>query len=293
MDKKSLTWYNMITRILEIYSCEVMIMDIQLAKNLKSLRQKNNKTQDDLALFLSISAQAVSKWERNEGFPDITLLPKIAGYFHVSVDELLGVGEIAKQNRIEEITAAYNRIRHHIPLDPGYRLEEGIELIRNALMEIPGVFFFEQLLAADLYWKGAHTSDPDEKTNTFHEAIALCEDILARSTADNWRNSAKQILLVVYANLGMAEKALELACQMPNSRTTCEYMLTYVLKGDELQNRRKTNAVLYYQIFRESVMHLSEDGLEAEGMLQETELSVAGVGKREFLSAIENVLLHR
>ena len=79
-------------------------MEIQLSKKLKLLRQKNNSTQDDLALFLGISSQAVSKWERNEGYPDITLLPKIAGYFHISVDELLGVDEIARQIRIDEIT---------------------------------------------------------------------------------------------------------------------------------------------------------------------------------------------
>ena len=73
--------YNNITKIFGINSRGNIIMEIQLAGTLKSLRQKNNKTQDDLALFLGISSQAVSKWERSEGFPDITLLPRIAGYF--------------------------------------------------------------------------------------------------------------------------------------------------------------------------------------------------------------------
>ncbi len=146
-------------------------MEIQISKALKSLRQKNEKTQDELAAFLGITSQAVSKWERNEGYPDITLLPKIAGYFHVSVDELLGVDEIAKQTRIDEITSEYNRIRHHIPLDPNYRLDEGIELIRNALKEMPGEFFFEQLLAADLSWKGKNLSDDAEKTNCLKKQL--------------------------------------------------------------------------------------------------------------------------
>ncbi len=265
-------------------------MEIQLSKTLKSLRQKNSKTQDDLALFLGISSQAVSKWERNEGFPDITLLPKIAGYFHVSVDELLGVHEIARQTRMAEITAEYDRIRHHVPLDPNYRLDEGIELIRNALMEVPGEFFFEQLLAADLYQKGRYVSDMDEKRKLLEEAISLCEDILARATEDPWRDCAKQILLVVYANLGMTEKALELADQMANLRTTREYMLTYILKGEELQNRRKLNAVLYYQIFRESVRQLFDGGLCAENIVHANELAVAGMAASEYLSAIKTVL---
>ncbi len=265
-------------------------MEIQLSQKLKSMRHKNNSTQDDLALFLGISSQAVSKWERNEGYPDITLLPKIANYFHVSVDELLGVDELAKQSRIDEITKEYNRIRHHVPLDPNYQLDEGIELIRNALKELPGIFFFEQLLAADLSWKGKNISDTSEKTQLFEEAISLCEDILARSSEDRWRDCAKQILLVMYADLGMTEKALELAYQMPTPRCTCEYMRTYILRGDDLKSRRKLNAVLYYQIFRESILTLGEDGFTAQDMLNEKELAIAGIGENEYLTALANVL---
>ena len=265
-------------------------MEIQLSKALKSLRQKNSKTQDDLALFLGISSQAVSKWERNEGFPDITLLPKIAAYFHVSVDKLLGVDEMEKRARMDEIIKEYNQIRHHIPLDPNYRLDEGIECIREALTEFPGDFFLEQLLAADLYQKGRNGFDPDEKTKLFEEAGSLCEDILAHATEDRWRNCAKQILLVIYADLGMAEKALDLAYLMPGPRTTCEYMLTYVLKGDDLQNRRKLNAVLYYQIFRESVLQLSDDGLCEGNIVHKNELAIAGIEVSEYLAAIKNIL---
>ena len=267
-------------------------MEIQLSKILKGLRQKNNKTQDDLADHLGITSQAVSKWERCEGYPDITLLPQIAAFFHVSVDTLLGVDEIARQVRIDEITAEYNRIRHHVPLDPNYRLDDGIELIRNALKEVPGEFFFEQLLAADLSWKGKNLPDTAEKNKLFEEAIMLCEDILARSVEDRWRNSAKQILLVMYADLGMTEKALELAYQMPGPRCTCEYMLTYIQGGEDLDNRLKLNAVLYYQIFRESIIKLCNNGLDPHLAMHKKELSVAGINENEYLTALNNVIAH-
>lgn len=267
-------------------------MNIQISKILKSLRQKNEKTQDELATFLGITSQAVSKWERGEGYPDITLLPEIAGFFHVSMDTLFGVDEIAKQNRIEAITAEYNRLRHHIPIDPDYRLDEGIDLIRNALKETPGEFFFEQLLAADLSWKGKNLSDTVEKTKLYEEAILLCEDILARSVEDRWRSCANQILIVMYADLGMTEKALELAYQMPGPHCTCEYMLTYIQSGEELQSRLKLNAILYYRIFRESVLKFSETMTDAESIVHRNELSIAGIGEEEYMSAIKNVLLH-
>ncbi|MBR6808011.1 MAG: helix-turn-helix transcriptional regulator [Clostridia bacterium] len=265
-------------------------MEIQFSKTLKNLRQKYSKTQDDLADYLGITSQAVSKWERCEGYPDITLLPKIAAFFHVSVDTLLGVDEMVRQNRINEITAEYNRIRHHVPLDPNYRLDEGIELIRNVLKEIPGEFFFEQLLAADLSWKGKNISDPSEKNKLYEEAITLCDDILARSVEDRWRDSAKQILLVMYADMGKTQEALELAYQMPGPRCTCEYMLTYIQKGHELKNRHKLNAVLYYQIFRESVLTLTGDGMSENTMIHTKELAIAGISEMEYLTAIQNVM---
>ncbi len=264
-------------------------MEIQFAKKVKKLRQKYGKTQDELAIFLGISSQAVSKWERGERFPDITLLPKIAGYFHVSVDELLGVDEITKSERVDVITAEYNKLRHHIPLDPNFKLDEGIELIREALREIPGEFFFEQLLAADLSWKGKNSIDSEEKMLLFEEAITLCEDILERSTEDRWRDCAKQILLVIYAEQDKTDKALDLAYQMTGPKCTCEYMLTHILKGEELNNRLKLNAVMYYQIFRESILKLAEVKDSINGMIHERELSIAGIDMCEYIRAIENV----
>jgi transcriptional regulator with XRE-family HTH domain len=55
------------------------------------LRKGKGISQQELADILGISYQAVSKWETNVTLPDITMLPKIAGYFEVSVDELLGL----------------------------------------------------------------------------------------------------------------------------------------------------------------------------------------------------------
>ena len=53
---------------------------ITLAENLKKLRRQKGLTQEGIAVFLGISFQAVSKWERGEGYPDITMLPVIANY---------------------------------------------------------------------------------------------------------------------------------------------------------------------------------------------------------------------
>lgn len=55
------------------------------------LRKMRGFNQQDLAQVLGVSFQSVSKWETGATMPDITLLPSIAEFFNVSVDQLLGL----------------------------------------------------------------------------------------------------------------------------------------------------------------------------------------------------------
>ena len=56
-------------------------MEITLQEQLRSLRRQKGNTQEELAAYLDISTQAVSKWERGDRMPDIMLLPRIAAYY--------------------------------------------------------------------------------------------------------------------------------------------------------------------------------------------------------------------
>ena len=86
-------------------------MTIYLSENLKQLRRENGLTQETLADFLGVTFQSVSKWERGESYPDITMLPEIAGFFKVSVDELLGVNRAEDEVEIIKELEAYDNIR--------------------------------------------------------------------------------------------------------------------------------------------------------------------------------------
>jgi len=64
------------------------MMEICLKDKLRTLRMQKGITQEALANHLGITPQSVGKWERGEGFPDITLLPLMADLFDCSIDEL-------------------------------------------------------------------------------------------------------------------------------------------------------------------------------------------------------------
>lgn len=77
-------------------------MNISLADKLKELRKAKNVSQDKFAEYLGVSFQAVSKWENGVTSPDILLLPDIARYYGITVDELLQVEKLDEKAYFEE-----------------------------------------------------------------------------------------------------------------------------------------------------------------------------------------------
>ena len=67
---------------------------------ISDLRKKNQVKQTELANRLGVSVQTVSKWENDICMPDISLLPDIAAFFQVSVDELLGLKPLSDEEYI-------------------------------------------------------------------------------------------------------------------------------------------------------------------------------------------------
>ena len=65
-------------------------------ERLKFFREKKGYTQDEIATKLNISRQSVSKWENGISIPDTLVLGRIADFFNVSVDYLLGLTDQKK-----------------------------------------------------------------------------------------------------------------------------------------------------------------------------------------------------
>ena len=61
-----------------------------LSENIKSLRLQNGMNQVDFAKKMCVTKQCVSNWENDNVLPSIEMLTRIADYFHVSTDFLLG-----------------------------------------------------------------------------------------------------------------------------------------------------------------------------------------------------------
>ncbi len=74
---------------------------MEMGKEIRRLRNARGLTQEALAAALNVTAQTVSKWECGNSIPDVQLLPEIAVYFGVSIDQLFAMSPEQQMERIE------------------------------------------------------------------------------------------------------------------------------------------------------------------------------------------------
>ena len=193
-----------------------------IGQNIKRLRRNADMTQEELAELLSISSQAVSRWETGSAIPDISLIPAIVNLFGVTSDELLGIDV----SQLQEKVAAYKR-----ELDDLYkhcRYSEMLELARNANREIPNNMELMGMLAFAL-------NSNSDKAEHVDEAIELYQRILERSVDQKLRFRAIQALCRLFAEKkNNKEQALFYAKQLPmwNSQTSSDLIRRYRLLPD-------------------------------------------------------------
>jgi len=82
---------------------------MNLGNKIRELRRANNLTQEQLATALNLSAQAISKWEMGASYPDMTMIPTLAAFFKVSLDELFDFDVSNVEKEIEEIRLEKNK----------------------------------------------------------------------------------------------------------------------------------------------------------------------------------------
>ena len=110
---------------------------MSLSANIKRLRLEKNLTQEQLATKLGVSAQAVSKWETSETYPDGALLVPLANELEVSLDELFGNETVTMADISGRIVKLIHNTeakeRFNVARDIGWQIERGLF---NCHMEI-------------------------------------------------------------------------------------------------------------------------------------------------------------
>ena len=149
-------------------------MTIYFGENVKRLRKEKELTQETLADFLGVSFQTISKWERGETYPDITMLPAIASFFDVAIDDLLGVDKAQKEQKINEYLELYDEMKLK-------DLSLTYTKFKEAVKEFPGDFrilvrYMELLQEVKDFVDGEYKSTTKEITSIYENIQNHCSD---------------------------------------------------------------------------------------------------------------------
>ena len=226
-------------------------MIYNFGSNIKSLRKEKNLTQEQLAEYLNVSAQAISKWETNCSYPDITLLPIIASFFEISIDGLIGHDLSKITEDIENIAVTSDKLIND------KRYAEAISNLRFGLTKYPA----NDTLMYKLAWALSHLLNEDEAI--YDEAIQLYLKILEVSKNIDIKTKAIRDLIYRYYTKNEIALATKFANMLPSFELCREYNMgrSNILSGAALSTYLQANIRLYGKAMIECLEYFTENNI--------------------------------
>ncbi len=222
-------------------------MQLKLGDKIRELRKKEGRTQEALADALGVTSQAVSRWESNGTYPDMEIIPAIANFFGISIDELFGY-ENDRDRKIDEIIAKIDAYGIKARGDDEW-VDDCLAILREGLAEFPQNEKLMITLADTLSEAGwrrhhewlyyddegyiQHNYDVHRKNEYWIEAVKICETLVGTATDNTVVTKAISILVLLYRNFGENDKAVAFAKRMPKLKDSRELLLAAASDGKE------------------------------------------------------------
>ena len=200
-----------------------------IGERIKRLRKENDMTQENLADYLCVSYQAVSKWECGLSCPDISLIVPLARLLKVSTDELLGAvteEADARYLELEELYAATYKTGD---------LSERIKISETAMKEYPGDMVWLNSYAWDV-WCGAMEKDQAAFEADREKAIKLFDTVIENADQDKIKAHAITGIVQCLCGKGCKAEARRYVDLFPASDVSLnekDYLLGMCLDGEE------------------------------------------------------------
>ncbi len=229
-------------------------MQLNIGTKIRELRHRDGRTQEALADALGVTAQAVSRWESGGSYPDMEIIPAIANYFHVSIDELFGYHD-EREEKIKTIldNATKTLTKQGFTMYQGSLsddVEECINMLRAASEEFPNEpKILLKLVQALQMWgwnkygakghrddsSGIIEDDVDYNSQNIYwqEAVRVSEKLLKSNPSSEDREIAIRQITPLYCRMGEYEKAKALANEQNSIVISKEVLLPKATVGEE------------------------------------------------------------
>lgn len=176
---------------------------LKLADNLVRLRHERKLTQEELADFMGVTKASVSKWEKGISTPDILLLPQLATYFDITVDELIGY---EAQLSGEQIRRQYAELTGDFAAFP---FAQALEKARGLAHKYYACYPFLFQLSV-LYLNHSMLAETKEqREEILQEAVGWCDRIQKNCSDVGLCSDAAVLKAGLQIRLGKAKAAIE------------------------------------------------------------------------------------
>lgn len=227
-------------------------MTMTIGTKIRELRKRDSRTQEALAEALGITPQAISRWEAGGSYPDVELIPAIANFFHVSIDELFGYNDDREQkiqNIIEEADKVLKSTGFTLSIGSlSQKFCDGAERLRAAADEFPNEPRILVRLGDALHKLGWHEyggkakiedgtivddTEYNRKNLRWQEAVRVYERLLKSNPSPKEREAAVFSMVRIYSRMGEYEKAQEIANAQSPLGNCREMILPITAAGKE------------------------------------------------------------
>lgn len=214
---------------------------LNIARCIVQKRKEKGITQEQLADYIGVSKASVSKWESGLSYPDILLLPELATYFNISVDELLGY---SPQLTKEDIKKIYNKLSHEFAVKPFDEvIEQCDKLIKKYYSCFPFLISMIQLL---LNYSTLAKTD-EIKKEIFQKCILLSKRVKDESEDISYIKKANTMEALAEMALGNSEEVIHLLDNKldPYSGDDVILINAYRMQG-QTDKAKEVNQILLY-----------------------------------------------
>lgn len=259
-------------------------MQLRIGENILTLRKDRKVRQEELADFLGVTKASVSKWETKQSYPDILLLPQIAAFFNISIDELLGY---EPQLSKEQIVKIYTDLSNAFSKQP---FEEVMERSKELVKEYYSCYPF--LLNIAILWLNHYSMSQDQvrQTEIQNDIIALCEHIIKESPDVALIQNAtvmKSMIQVIQGKVNEVIEVLQPLVDARHNQLSPDGILLQAFQiGGKAEKANHYNQIMLYT----SVMNCIENGIIFISLhMQETKLCLEMMERTKRLIELFNV----
>lgn len=244
---------------------------MEIGKIIQQKRKEKKLTQEELAQILGVSSAAISKWETEAAYPDITMLAPLARLLQLSMDELLGFRAVLTSEEVNQLMMTVKEL---------FDLRQGKQAVQQAealMQEYPDNLYLK-FSVAGLYMKYM-SAEMDETfmRQQLERSIALFE---ASSLSDQLeiKEASLHVLSGLYSTINEHEKALQAIEQLPQRSYDPMIMKSNILFSmNEWEKSRELDQASLFQALNHVRLNLfslaktakrKEEIKEAERLIQ-------------------------